>query len=120
MIYCCGGYHEPQQTVILLPDGRYKDRKLELIVCPNCGNIAAVLTQFNIFEKKYETYRPQRKKTLRFIKKIQEQQWKVESVKNGTKSKAGFIYGVNIQAKNGKIYQFAVDFNGKRKLVKVI
>ncbi len=110
----------PQRTVILLPDKKYRDRKLEIMVCPVCGGLSAVLTQFNIKKKRYETYRPQRKKTAKFIQKVQQQQWTEEKAAYGTKSKAGFVYGVNMQSSNGKIYQFAVDFNGKRRLVKVI
>ncbi len=90
------------------------------MVCPVCGTLAAVLTQFNIQTEKYETFRPKRKKTVNFIQKVQQEQWKEEKVSYGTKGNAGFVYGVNVQSNNGKIYQFAVDFNGKRKLVKVI
>ena len=35
MIYCCGGYYNPSQTVFLLPDNNYRDRKLEIVIC--CG-----------------------------------------------------------------------------------
>ncbi len=120
VIYCCGGYHKPQQTVILFPENEYKERKLEILVCPVCGSIAAELTQYNTKSKKYETFRPKRKQTVKFIKKLQEGKWKEEKVSFGTKSNKGFVYGVNVESQNGKIYQYAVDFNGERKLVKVI
>jgi len=119
-IFCCGGYQLPQQSVILLPNSKYKDRKLEILVCPVCGGLSAVLTQFNIETQKYEIYRPKRKHTARFIKKLQNEPWKDEKLDCGTKGNAGFIYGVNMQTRSGKIYQFAVDFNGQRRLVKVI
>ena len=48
------------------------------------------------------------------------QKWEEQKVQYGTKGGAGFVYGVNVQAENGKIYQYAVDFNGSRKLVKII
>ena len=38
MIYCCGGYFEPLKTVFLIPDFRFRDRKLEVLVCPKCGS----------------------------------------------------------------------------------
>ena len=120
VIYCCGKYYEPDKTVQLLPDFKYKDRKLEIMVCPQCGGLVAVLTQFNVLTQKYDTYRPKRKRTLDFIKKALEGKLDTVKVKYGTREKAAFVYGVNRQAKNGKIYQYAVDFNGTKKLVKVI
>ena len=60
------------------------------------------------------------KRTLDFIKKALEGKLDTVKVKYGTREKAAFVYGVNRQAKNGKIYQYAVDFNGTKKLVKVI
>ncbi len=120
VIYCCGKYHEPFQTVRLLPDFKYRNRKLEVLVCPNCGALVAELTQFNVITNKYETYRPKRKKTAGFIRHIQEGKLENVKIKYGTKERAGFVYGVNIMRKNGKIYQYAVDFNGEKKLVKVV
>ncbi len=120
VIYCCGGYHTPHQTVYLLPENEFKARKLEIIVCPVCGSLAAELTQYNTNTGEYETLRPKRKQAAKFIKKLQEGKWKEQKVCCGTKYNAGFVYGVNVEAKNGKIYQYAVDFNGERKLVKVI
>ena len=61
MIYCCGGYYNPSQTVFLLPDSNYRDRKLEIVICPKCG---AVMSPFerccikctqNSFEITYAT-----------------------------------------------------------------
>lgn len=120
MIYCCGGYHMPSRTVFLSSNLEFRDRKLEILQCPICGTLVAVLTQFNTKKQKYETYRPKRKKTAKFIKKAELGTWFELKVKYGTKSKAGFIYGLNKQLKDGRIFQYSVDFNGKRKLVKVI
>lgn len=120
MIYCCGAYHTALKTVFLIPDFKYRDRKLEILVCPICGALVAVLTQFNIKTEKYETFRPNRKKTSKFIKDIESGKWQEIKVKYGTKERAGFIYGVNKELKNGKICQYAVDFNGVKKLVKVL
>lgn len=120
MIYCCSGYHKPIRTVFLLPDFMYRDRKLEILLCPKCGALVAELTQFNINSQKYEVYRPKRKKTAKFLKEVENGKWQEIKVKYGTKERAGFVYGVNKEMKNGKICQYAVDFNGAKKLVKII
>ena len=120
MIFCCGAYFEPIRTVFLLPDFMYRDRKLEVLVCPKCGALVVELTQFNIKTESYETFRPKRKKVGKFIRSIQEGSWKDIKVKVGTKQRAGFVFGVNKLKKDGKIYQYAVDFNGTKKLVKVV
>lgn len=120
MIYCCGGYHTPLKTVFLPANFRYRDRKLEVLMCPKCGTLVAELVQFNVRKNKYETYRPASKQTSSFIKDVQAGKWREIKIKYGTKGNAGFVYGVNKQRKNGKIYQYAVDFNGTKKLVKII
>lgn len=120
MIYCCGGYFEPLKTVFLIPDFRFRDRKLEVLVCPKCGSLVAELTQFNVQTQKYEKIRPKRKKTAKFIQSIQAGDWKEVKIKVGTKENAGFVFGVNKEHKGGKIYQYAVDFNGQKKLVKIV
>ena len=120
MIYCCGGYFNPLKTVFLLPNSQYRDRKLEIAKCPVCGALSAVLTQFNIKTQQYETFRPKRKKTAKFINELEQGKWSEVKVKYGTKERAGFIYGINRQYKNGKIYQYAINFNGDKKLIKII
>ena len=120
VIYCCGGYHKPLRTVFLLPDFGYRDRKLEVVVCPICGALVAELVQFNVKTQKYETFRPKRKKVSAFIKKIENDKWQEIKVQYGTKERSGFVYGINREYKNGKIYQYAFNFNGERKLEKVI
>ena len=120
MIYCCGGYHKPLRTVLISPDITFKDRKLEILICPKCGVLVAELTQFNIKTNSYEKYRPKRKKTYEFIKKLEQGVWSEQRIKYGTKERQGFVYGLNRQAADGKIYQYSVDFNGEKKLVKII
>ncbi len=120
MIYCCGRYHNPLRTVFISDNSLYKERKLEIIICPVCQALSAVLTQYNITTQKYETYRPKRKRTAKFIKQIELGKWKEIKLKYGTKERAGFVYGINKEYKNGTIYQYAVNFNGEKKLVKVI
>ena len=87
-------------------------------MCPRCGALVAELTQFNINEQKYEVYRPHRKKTSKFINEVSSGKWSEVKIKYGTKEKAGFVFGINRQHKNGKVFQYAMDFNGKKKLVK--
>lgn len=120
VIYCCGGYHQPHKVVSLLPDFKYKERKLEVCICPVCNSLIAELTQLNVQTQKYEVFRPKRKKTSKFLKEIEAGKWNEIRVKYGSKSAAGFVFGFNIEAKDGKIYQYAVDFNGQKKLVKIV
>lgn len=120
MIYCCGAYYAPINTVFIESDCNYKDRKLEVLVCPKCGALKAVLTQFNTKTLQYEKYIPPRKKTAQFIRKFQEKNWFEIKIKCGTKGRAGFIFGINKEYKNGEIKQFASDFNGEKQLVKTI
>lgn len=120
MIYCCGGFHTPIRTVFLASTSEYTDRKLEVLVCPVCGALSAVLIQYDIKNQKYELFRPKSKKTAKFIKEAEAGDWRESNIRYGTKQGAGFVYGLNKQHKNGKIYQYAVDFNGIKKLVKVI
>ena len=80
----------------------------------------AELTQYSLVKQEFERIRPKRKKTFQFINSIESGEWSEEIIRFGTKSNASFIYGVNQEEKNGDIKQFAVDFNGVKKLVKVI
>ena len=120
MIYCCGGYHNPFQTVSLDSNYEFSERKLEISTCPNCGNLLVCLVQFNLKTKKFEVYRPKRKHVAKFLKTLESGKWKEVKQKYGTREKAAFIYGVNKECKNGNIYQYAVNFNGGKKLVKVL
>ena len=120
MIYCCGALHEPNQTVFLYPTLFFKKRRLELAVCPVCGALIAELSQFNSRTKKWVKLRPKAKKVKKLIENLQNGYWNGIKVKAATTFNASFIFGLNKEYKNGKIYQFAVDFNGQKQLVKVI
>ena len=120
MLYCCGGYHKPDKIVTLLPTFRHKERKLEVLTCPVCGSVVAELVQYNVRSKEYETFRPKKKKTLSFIRDVESGKFDEVKVSYGTSHGASFVYGLNIEAKDGKIYQYSVDFNGQKKLVKII
>ena len=117
---CCRQNNLPFVTVFLNPEKNFRDRKLEIAVCAVCGALLAELTQFNTDKCAYEIIRPKRKHTAAFIKKMQKKQWQIIEHKNCTKSNMNFIYGENRELKNGKICQYAVDFNGEKKLVKII
>ena len=120
MIYCCGGYHSPVKTIELSSHYKYSERKLEILECPICKTLIAELKMFNIKHQKYEYFRPKRKKTPQFIKDVQSGKWDEIHLKFGTKERSGFVFGENREYKNGKICQYAVDFNGVKRLVKVI
>ena len=120
MIMCCRQHHLPFVTVFIQPEGALHDRKLEIAVCPVCNALIAELTQFNMDLGAYEVIRPKRKHTAAFIKKMQQKEWKTLDSMRGTKGNMAYVYGVNREYKNGKIYQYAVDFNGTKKLVKII
>ncbi len=120
MLYCCGGYHKPDKIVALLPTFRHRERKLEVLTCPVCGGIVAELVQYNVRTKEYETFRPKKKKTLKFIEDVENGKFDEVKIKYGTTHGSAFVYGLNKEAKDGKIYQYSVDFNGQKKLVKII
>ena len=70
--------------------------------------------------QKYEKFRPKRKKVSEFIKSIENGTWQEIKVPYGTKERSGFVFGLNKEHKDGRIFQYAVDFNGEKKLVKII
>ena len=121
MIYCCGVYHSPNRVIIPADTNSYSDRKLEILICPKCNSLIAELTQYSLSKQVYEKIRPKRKKTFAFINSIENGEWSEEkTIKYGTKSNASFVYGVNEEDCNGNIIQYAVDFNGVKKLVRII
>ena len=120
MIYCCGAYHSPVRTIELGSHYKYSERKLEILECPICKSLVAQLTLFNIKTQTYEYFRPKRKKTYKFISDVESGKWDEVHLKFATKERAGFIYGQNREYKNGKVCQYAVDFNGVKRLVKVV
>jgi hypothetical protein len=120
MIFCCGGFREPSRVIILSPDFKYKDRKLQIVICPNCGAIKVELVQFNIQTQAYETIHPKRKKVAKFLKMFEKASFEEEKIEYGTKERSGFVYGINKELKNGSIHQYSTDFNGKKELIKVI
>ena len=120
MIMCCRQKQLPYVSVRIRDDKQFKNRKLEVLICVQCGALIADLTQYNIEKGVWEVIRPKRKNTASFIKKMQKLEWHEIKEKTGTKSNMNYIYGENREHKNGKIYQYSVDFNGVKKLVKIV
>lgn len=121
MIYCCGALHRAERVVLLFPNKFCIDRRVEMGFCPNCGNFIVELHQYNLKKRCVMCIRPKRSETGRFIKSLETKKlWYEPGLKSGLKGNAGFVYGKNIEREDGNIYQYSVDFNGTKKLVKVI
>lgn len=120
LIYCCGMLHKPDRIIRLMPDFKYSDRVLEIFICNVCGKISAELTQFNIKHQKIKKKRLEKRQLVKFINFFKDGSFDEIAPDYATKSRAGFVYGVNRQDKNGKIYQYSVDFNGTKTLVKIL
>lgn len=120
MIYCCGLYQRPTRKVVLLPNYDYKDRVLEILECPICGAMLVELTQLSRKTQEYEKIRPKKKRIHNFLRNLEKENWEENIIKFGTKGNAGFIFGLNKELKDGSIRQYAVNFNGQKKLVKVL
>jgi len=120
LIYCCGMLHKPDRVIRIMSDFKYSDRVLELYICEVCGKITAELTQFNIKHQKVKKKRIEKRQLAKFVSLFSNGSFEEKSVEYATKSRAGFSYGVNRQEKDGKIYQYAVDFNGTKTLVKIL
>lgn len=122
MIYCCAIYHSVENPIFLKPNEFFRDRKLEVITCPKCGALIAELTQFNIQKQEYERIRPKPKKTAKFLMQLEAANEIIHmpEIKYGTKSNMNWVYGMNTLTKDGEVRQYAKDFNGVKKLVKVI
>lgn len=102
----------------MFPVGNKVDRKLFVGQCRNnkCKRLIAVLSWFNTTLGHYETFKPKREDTNRFIKEVESEPnfHKVfEKIKHGTKGGMGFGYGVNTVKG-----QFRVDWNDTKTLIK--
>lgn len=120
LIYCCGMLHKPDRVIRLMPDFKYSNRVLEIFICEVCGKITAELTQLNIKHNKIKKKRLEKRQLAKFVSLFNDGSFEEKSAEYATKSRAGFAYGVNRQEKDGKIYQYSVDFNGTKTLVKVL
>ena len=120
MVMCCRQNHLPFVTVYIKPERHFTDRKLETARCPICGALIAELRQFNINKNCYEIVRPKRGHAAAFIRKMSQKEWRPLEIKTFSKGNAGYVYGENREYKSGRICQYAVDFNGEKRLVKII
>lgn len=122
MIYCCGCYHKDTRIEFLKPNALFRDRKLEILICPKCGTLIAELTQFDIEKNAYINIRPKRKKTAKFLMQLEAENEviKMPEIKYGTKSNSNWAYGENKELSDGSVRQYRKDFNGYSTLVKVI
>ncbi|MBQ9244895.1 hypothetical protein IJ182_01355 [bacterium] len=120
MIYCCGRMQEPVKKLRLANDFRYRERFLNVIVCNVCGKVIAEIIQYDVKKQKLIKKRLAKRQLAKFLERLKDGSWQEIKNEYGTKGKAGFIYGVNRVDKNGKIYQYSVDFNGTKTLVKII
>ena len=103
-----------------MSDYKFTNRRLDIIVCNVCGKITAELSQYNVRTKKFKTKKLQKRQLSRYLINLKNGAWQEVKLNTGVKSASGFNFGVNKQDKKGNIYQYAVDFNGMKKLVKVI
>ncbi len=101
-----------------MSDFKYDNKKLEILSCRVCGKPVAELSQFDLEKGKFQTIRLSKKRLNRYCNRLKNGRWQEVNIPKGTKGGAGFVYGVNRIDKNGTIYQYSVDFNGTKKLVR--
>ena len=121
MLYCCGQYVKVKKTVYPCDTERLKEQKLEVGFCTTHGGLICELTYYDKKEAAWKRIRPKRKNIRDFIKRVENGEFTLDKpIKTvGNKSNMNFVYGENIEKKD-RISQFAVDFNGTRRLVKEI
>ena len=120
----CHGLFRAEEIWFLEDNEKFKNRRLEIGVCPFCNNKI-----LGLFEKDKKTdkrvyIRARDKKAKRLFEQLKTQiDYKRSDIPKGTKSNMGFVFGKNEIVKiNGEkiILQKSVDFNGTEKIVKKI
>lgn len=120
----CHGLFRADEVWFLFENEKYKNRRLEIGICPYCENKI-----YGLFEKDKETnklvfVRARDKKGKRLYESLKSQiDYKKSDIPKGTKANMAYVFGVNEEHKiNGKtvIFQKSVDFNGTQKVVKRI
>ena len=120
----CHGLFRAQEIWFLFDNAKFKNRRLEMGVCPFCDNKI-----FCLFETEKETgfirfERARDKKAKRMYEKYKSEiDYKRSDILKGSKSNMAYVYGKNeLHTINGKhvIFQKSVDFNGTEKVVKRI
>ena len=120
----CHGLFRAEEVWFLEDNSEYKNRRLEIGVCPFCNNQILMLFQTNKLTGKTSYQRARDKKAKRLFKELKPQiDYKKSDIAKGSKSNMAYIYGKNeIRTINGEkmLIQKAVDFNGTEKIVKMI
>lgn len=105
-----------------------RDQKLEIAYDTSIGLRVCEFSFYNALENQRQIKRPKGKNREDYIQRLEKFITKAKNgefsvikpiKKTGTKSNMNFVYGENIEKKD-RISQFAVDFNGTRRLVKEI
>ncbi len=120
----CHGLFRAEEIWFLEDTDKFKNRRLEIGVCPFCGNKILGLFQRDKKTDKLVYIRTRDKKAKRLYEELKSQiDYKRSDIPKGTKSNMGFVFGKNeVHNVNGEkiIFQKAVDFNGTEKIVKKI
>lgn len=109
-IFCCGRYNLSDERLKLPINDKYKERILEICICPVCNKTKAILTQKRINDNCIVENRPKKGKTNDFIKR-----YKAEALGDLNKMIcAKGKYNHNWVYADGK-NKIAKDFNGHKK-----
>ena len=118
----CHGLFRAEEVWFLYDTQKFKNRRLEIGVCPYCNNKIVGLFEKDKITNQLYFVRARDKKAKRLYEKLKSQiDYKKSDIPKGTKSNMGFVFGKNeIKKFDGKnvIFQKAVDFNGTEKTVK--
>ena len=115
---CCVDF-KPKRRFILSPN-KYKERTLEYGFCPKC-NVFVVSLKTKDFDGHISTVTAKRKKAINLYNALKPDiiTGYRKNIRQGNRSNMAFIFGLNIQ-KGETISQYAVDFNGEKKLIKTL
>ena len=120
----CHGLFRADEVWFLYDNEKFKQRRLEIGICPYCDNKI-----YGLFEKEKTTnklffVRLRDKKGKRLYDSLKSQiDYKKSDIAKGIKANMAYVFGVNEEHSfNGEkvILQKAVDFNGTQRVVKRI
>ncbi len=118
----CHGLFSPYEVWFLEDNEIFKNRRLEIGICPFCGNKILGLFEKNKVSNKIVYSRFRDRKAKRVYQDLKPQiDYKKSDILKGSKSNMGFVYGKNeVLNAEGKtvIIQKSVDFNGTETIVK--
>ena len=130
LIYCCGIYHQPNlsnnfdRKIKLFDNDKYENRFLEIIRCPKCNKVKALVTQWEIKSGKLKELKPKKGKLEQFIKYYEHEPYeeiKLKSPETGAFSNMywyyidGFIDNIIRDLNDTKIESF----NSELKILKL-